>query len=356
MMWGRTAGLVLGLVLSGCAPTKFAVHRPTSIAAAPAAQPGYKVGSPYQVNGVWYYPAIDYNYDQTGIASWYGPGFVGQPTASGEVYDDNGMTAAHKTLPMPTLVRVTNLENGRQIQIRINDRGPFVNDRIIDLSRRSAQLLGMEEQGTARVRVQVMAEESRQLALALGAGEEGVPQPTAAPAPKLSTQSLASLPAPASAPMPVAPLAVAPQPAPAAPKPVVPATAAPQPVAPVWTQPVVTTQTLASVPAPQPARVTPTTVLSAAPLPQPSAKVVQQPVHPTNIFIQAGAFLQVANAEHLKDSLSQLVATARVIPVQLGAQKFYRVRLGPIATVDQADQMLDQVIAMGHKDARIVVE
>jgi rare lipoprotein A len=332
------------------------------------------VGNPYQVNGVWYYPAIDYNYDQTGIASWYGPGFVGQPTASGEVYDDNGMTAAHKTLPMPTLVRVTNLENGRQIQIRINDRGPFVNDRIIDLSRRSAQLLGMEEQGTARVRVQVMAEESRQLALALGAGEEGVPQPTAAPAPKLSTQSLASLPAPAPAPMPVTPLAVAPQPAYTAPKPVAPATAppqpvapawtqpvvpapaAPQPVAPAWTQPVVTTQTLASVPAPQPTRVAPMTVLAAAPLPQPSAKVVQQPVHPTNIFIQAGAFLQVANAEHLKDSLSQLAGTARVIPVQLGAQKFYRVRLGPIATVDQADQMLDQVIAMGHKDARIVVE
>ncbi|MFI5019047.1 MAG: SPOR domain-containing protein, partial [Dongiales bacterium] len=92
------------------------------------------------------------------------------------------------------------------------------------------------------------------------------------------------------------------------------------------------------------------------PLPQPSPKVVQEPVHPTNIFIQAGSFLQVANAEHLKDKLSRKVGAARVIPVQVGAQKFYRVRVGPIATVDQADQMLDQVIALGHKDARIIVE
>jgi rare lipoprotein A len=92
------------------------------------------------------------------------------------------------------------------------------------------------------------------------------------------------------------------------------------------------------------------------PLPQPSPKVVQQPVHPTNIFIQAGSFLQVANAEHLKDKLSRKVGAARVIPVQVGAQKFYRVRVGPIATVDQADQMLDQVFALGHKDARIIVE
>jgi rare lipoprotein A len=79
-------------------------------------------------------------------------------------------------------------------------------------------------------------------------------------------------------------------------------------------------------------------------------------VHPTNIFIQAGSFLQMANAEHLRDKLARLLGTARVVPVQLGAQRFYRVRLGPIATVDQADHMLDQVIDMGHKDARIVVE
>ena len=101
-----------------------------------------------------------------------------------------------------------------------------------------------------------------------------------------------------------------------------------------------------------------TSVLALAnlPLPQPSTTVVQTPVHPTNIFIQAGSFLQVANAQHLSEKLTRLVGNARVIAVQLGTQKFYRVRLGPIATVDQADQMLSQVIGLGHKDARIVVE
>jgi rare lipoprotein A len=320
----RTACLVLGLILSGCAETTFVVNQSKGVAQAPVPLSKYKVGNPYQVGGVWYYPAVDYNYDQTGIASWYGPGFVGHQTANGEEYDQDAMTAAHKTLPMPSLVRVTNLENGRQIQVRINDRGPFVNDRIIDLSRRGAQLLGMDGKGTAKVRVQVMAEESRQLALGLGAGEEGQPQPAAAPAPKVATQQLTSFPAAAPAAAPPAQVAAPP-----------PATV---PTAP-------TTGAAATV-----------VGLSSVPLPQPSTTVVQEPVHPTNIFIQAGSFLQVANAEHLSQKLTRLVGSARVIAVQLGAQRFYRVRLGPIATVDQADHMLDQVIGLGHKDARIVVE
>jgi rare lipoprotein A len=321
MMWFRTACLMLGLLLAGCAETTYVVEQSKAVSGNTTPRTPYKVGNPYQVNGVWYYPAVDYNYDQTGIASWYGPGFVGHATANGEEYDQDALTAAHKTLPMPTLVRVTNLENGRQIQIRINDRGPFVNDRIIDLSRRGAQLLGMINNGTAKVRVQIMPEESRQLALGLGAGEEGVPKPTAAPAPQVSTQALAAAPT------------------------VQPTVPPPAPV-------------IAAAPAPAPSSPTPPSSvgLSGVPLPQPSPKVVQQPVHPTNIFIQAGSFLQVANAEHLKDKLSRKVGAARVIPVQVGAQKFYRVRVGPIATVDQADQMLDQVIALGHKDARIIVE
>ncbi len=301
-MWRGAACFLLGLFLGGCAETTFVVEQTKVATQGPAAASRYKIGNPYQINGVWYYPAVDYNYDETGIASWYGPGFDGHMTAQGEVYDQNALTAAHKTLPMPTLVRVTNLENGRQIQVRINDRGPFVNDRIIDLSRRAAQLLGMDDKGTAKVRVQVMAEESRQLALALGAGEDGQPQPAAAPAPKVTAEAL--------------------------------------PGSPVQVQP--------SVP-PKPSVVAP------APLPQPSPTVVQEPVRPTNIFIQAGAFLQPTNADRLRASLAG-VGSARVIPVQLGAQRFYRVRVGPIATVEEADRMLDQIIAMGNKDARLVVE
>src|SRR4029077_7689414 len=190
MLFACLAVLALGLLASGCAETTLVVDQTKRMNGENQVAP-YKVGQPYQVAGVWYYPAVNYDYDETGVGSWYGPGFVGHSTASGETYDENALTAAHKTLPLPTMVRVTNLENGRQIQIRINDRGPFVNDRIIDLSRRAAQLLGVEQQGTAKVRVQVMAEESRALALSAGAGEEPQgPQPTAAPTTKVTTEAL----------------------------------------------------------------------------------------------------------------------------------------------------------------------
>lgn len=94
---------------------------------------------------------------ETGVASWYGPGFHGKPTASGEPYDQNAMTAAHRTLPLGTRVRVTNLDNNRSVQVRVNDRGPFVDNRIIDVSYAAAQQLNMVGPGTARVRVEVIA-------------------------------------------------------------------------------------------------------------------------------------------------------------------------------------------------------
>jgi rare lipoprotein A len=112
-----------------------------------------KVGKPYQVAGEWYYPADDKDYDQTGIASWYGPDFHAKVTANGETFDMNDVSAAHKTLPLPSYVTVTNLLNGRELTIRVNDRGPYKPGRIIDLSRRAAQLLGFDGQGTTQVRV-----------------------------------------------------------------------------------------------------------------------------------------------------------------------------------------------------------
>lgn len=117
----------------------------------------YKIGQPYQISGVWYYPHHDPEYDEIGIASWYGPGFHGNTTANGEVFDQNALTAAHPTLPMPVLVRVTNLENGRSLQLRVNDRGPFVDGRIIDVSRFAAERLGFRHQGLAWVRVQYVS-------------------------------------------------------------------------------------------------------------------------------------------------------------------------------------------------------
>ena len=139
------------LALAGCGTT----HREEGFPIV-SANGGYKIGNPYTVNGVTYHPKIDPGYDQVGIASWYGPQFHGRYTANGEKFDMNKLTAAHRTLPMPSYVRVTNLQNGRSLVLRVNDRGPFAKNRIIDVSRRAAQLLGFERSGTARVRVQAV--------------------------------------------------------------------------------------------------------------------------------------------------------------------------------------------------------
>jgi len=116
-----------------------------------------KTGKPYRVAGTKYYPLQSAaGYDKTGVASWYGRDFHGKLTANGERYDMHALSAAHKTLPLPTLVRVTNLENGRSVVVRVNDRGPFVKSRLIDLSYAAATALGYAKQGTTRVRVQTL--------------------------------------------------------------------------------------------------------------------------------------------------------------------------------------------------------
>ncbi|MGV8928860.1 MAG: septal ring lytic transglycosylase RlpA family protein [Brevundimonas sp.] len=115
----------------------------------------------YQVRGRWYQPAEQAGYDETGTASWYGDQFNGRPTATGERFDMHALTAAHKTLPLPGLVEVTNLANGRRIVVRVNDRGPFVDNRIIDLSRGSADALGMLQAGVAEVRVRYLGRAPR---------------------------------------------------------------------------------------------------------------------------------------------------------------------------------------------------
>jgi rare lipoprotein A len=115
-----------------------------------------QVGQPYSVNGATYVPREAPGYDTVGIASWYGKRYHGRRTASGEIFDMNSATAAHPTLPFGTRVQVTNLENGLSVVLKINDRGPFVRRRIIDVSRRAAQALGFVQKGTARVRVQLV--------------------------------------------------------------------------------------------------------------------------------------------------------------------------------------------------------
>ena len=310
--------LASAALLAGCTEGKLVVDQAKVISKLGEGKPApYKIGKPYQVNGVWYYPKADYRYSETGIASWYGPGFHGKRTANGEVYDENGLTAAHKTLPMPSMVRVTNLENGRSIQVRVNDRGPFEAGRIIDMTRRGAQLLGFIQQGTARVRVDIMPEESQQLAAlaSRSGGDQVPPPPKAAPVGEVTGGGLAPLEGSKVAPGK-------------------PQAGQPQPAAPV-------AQSGAGV--------------ASVALPQPDGKVTQVAVKPTSIYIQAGAFLRQSNANQLGGQLRKY-GPVRVTPIKVEQQNYYRVRIGPIASVTEADKTLKRMIADGHPESRIVVD
>ena len=306
------AALTAALALAGCTETKLAIHAAKQIVpgtsdAVPKTRGIYKVGNPYQVSGVWYYPAVDYDYAETGIASWYGAEFHGKPTANGETYDMNAMTAAHKTLPLPSIVRVINLKNGRAVKLRINDRGPFVNGRVIDVSRRAAQLLGFEGQGTAPVRVEIVANESRTIAALAGAGR--APPLVAAPAADVKVQPLPGAPAPSAQRAPQ--LAAA-----------TPLREAVEPAAPI--------------------------------LPKP--EVTWVPVKPANaMYIQAGAFVHREYAVRLQRRLSS-IGRARIVEAMVGSRRFWRVRLGPVTTIEEGDRLLDRVLASGQAGARLVVD
>ncbi len=163
--------LLIGLI-SGCSGKKAPEPETPTPARLPNGTGGiHKTGNPYNIGGRWYTPMpFENGYDQTGIASWYGRDFDGKPTANGETYDMHALSAAHKTLPLPTMVRVTNLENGRSVIVRVNDRGPFVKERLIDLSYAAAKQLGYARSGTAHVRVQSLQlpPPSKQETLAMG--------------------------------------------------------------------------------------------------------------------------------------------------------------------------------------------
>lgn len=145
----------------------------------------YRVGKPYQVAGRTYVPEDDRDYRAEGTASWYGHDFHGRLTANGEVFDMESITAAHPTLPMPSYVRITNLGNGRSIVARVNDRGPYHGNRLIDVSIKTAQLLGFHSNGTGRVRVEYVGPASlegsddRKLAATLRHRGEEAPAPSA---------------------------------------------------------------------------------------------------------------------------------------------------------------------------------
>lgn len=122
-----------------------------------------KVGNPYTVKDKTYHPQLDHQYDEVGTASWYGDEFHCRKTANGEYFNKHQLSAAHKTLPMPSVAKVTNLENNRSVNVVINDRGPFSKNRIIDVSEKAAISLGMKNKGTAMVRVEFLPKETNEL-------------------------------------------------------------------------------------------------------------------------------------------------------------------------------------------------
>ena len=325
--WAAGA-LAITVLLAGCAETQLAVHGVKRIGGAQQQQPvqvgTYKVGNPYEIAGQWYYPAADYEYKETGIASWYGPKFHGKKTANGEIFDQYEVSAAHRTLPMPSVVRVTNLENGRSLKVRINDRGPFAHSRIIDMSRRAAQLLGFEQKGTAKVLVEVIEDESRQIA--------AIAQGKTVPAVTVAEQQTVS----------------------AAPRDTVetvsldndgPITDSGEP-------------TKSTIKLTSPTDGGASQAVSQTPLDgtvEESAVVRVEAVSPSSIYVQAGAFSVYDNALNLRNRLYDM-APSKIEPVDVKGTTFYRVRLGPLNTVPEADILLERVIATGQNGAKVVVE
>ena len=322
----------------------------------PDSNPHYKVGDPYQIKGVWYYPQENYGYDEVGVASWYGPGFHGRLTANGEVFDANELTAAHRTLPLPSLVRVTNLDNGRQIVLRVNDRGPYAKDRIIDISKRGAQLLGFQQQGTARVRVQIMAEESRSIAAM--SVREGASLPPAALA--NPTAPTASSPPP-DVPRPVSVEAYAPTriDTPRKPDPQDESVESLPPSDQVFAEGAMTAPT-SLTPSPRAVRpeIKKDNGLTAAPVASGSGRTAAGSLNITDntgIFVQAGAFAKKNNAAALQARLKDFTE-ARISEVKTDAGLLYRVRIGPLASPDEADRLLLKLADHGVVGARILVD
>ncbi len=271
----------------------------------------YKIGQPYQIDGTWYYPKEQPDYDETGIASWYGPTFYGHPTANGEMYTAQDLTAAHRTLPLPVNVRVTNLDNGKSIVVLVNDRGPFAKGRSIDLSERAADLLGYKQKGTARVRVTFVGRADLQ---------GGAPPPSETP-PEIASA------------VPAAPTTAVASTALAA----VPGVAIAPPV------------TNTDLPPPPPIRSADVAVAT-----EPTGVVSRVPVPSvTHLYVQAGAFSSYANAQRL---LARLGGGLQISTVTQSGRTLYRVRLGPFDDVGDADSALARVESLGSNDAKIVVD
>ncbi len=322
-----SAAVMLALVfLAACAETELLVQGAKQLSRVldgdekPAKKPsqpvpaGYKLGNPYVVAGIRYFPHFDAHYNETGIASWYGEPFHGRKTANGERYDMNELTAAHKTMPMPSTVRVTNLENGRVLVLRVNDRGPFVNGRVIDISRRGAQLLGFYRKGTAKVRVEFI-EFAPLIVVAKAPGREAEDDGIAAgdqPGRRMSADEVM--------------------------------------VArsePLEYRPDIESQYLDAPVQSSELGGIENDALTAQP--EPANGTVMH-----GMFIQVGAFAERSNAVRLARQLNQLSPSV-ISAANVNGATWYRVRMGPLADLAEADHLLERTVAAGYNNARLIV-
>ena len=323
-----------------------------------------KIGKPYEINGKMYYPEFDSSYDRVGTASWYGPGFHGKYTANGELFDQDDLTAAHPTLPMPSMVRVTNLQNGKSAIIRINDRGPFKDNRIIDLSKKSAQRLGI--QGLSKVRVQFLQKETEEYLTAIRSGQsvdmvaindapkeakivetiqnssyddtQGVTEA----APVMSVNSVETMPAGEEKvhdnlihdkPITTKPVELY-----SADQPV----GSSNVVSKAWAGD--------NVSLPEPESASPS---AGGNVPEKTFNPPASSVSSGVYTIQAGVFSTEQNANKLADKVSAL-GSANIENVDVGGKSLWRVRIGAFDDRQSAENILDQVRAAGVPDARIV--
>jgi rare lipoprotein A len=276
----------------------------------------YVVGAPYLAGGVWRYPKADFAYDASGIAAIESERRA-RYTTDGERSSPDDFAAAHPTLQLPAIARITNLENGRQIVVRINDRGPENPARLIAVTPRVARLLGFDADGTARVRVQVLPGPSEQIALSLPGG----PKLAIARAP-VGAVSVSALPALGSAAPPASPPASPPAPGPQAPA------------------------THAGLPA------------SASPISIPADErpgaLSQVPPNPGAIWVRAGLFTDQDYASLQAAALARF--SPAMIPRYGGGNFQVEVRIGPFQSVAEADSVLNQVLRSGVTGAQLVVE
>jgi len=314
--------IAMALAIAGCASHKHTAKRDPFAGQGSPIYPGkgpvpwgggrYFVGKPYQVAGEWFTPKEQPGYDKKGVASWYGEDFNRRKTSNGEWFDMNRLTAASATLPLPSYVKVTNLDNGREVVVRVNDRGPFVDTRIMDLSKAAADELGYLNKGTTKVRVQFIGpaplnDNGGKHLMAMNTElERGTPNRSliAAADRRRGKSSVANV-------------------------------------------------TVAEAPPPKKASRAVAETVAYQPPPTPEAPAAASLTGDISYFIQLGSFSDGGNAARVRDQFAS-AWPVQFIELSGAAGPIYRVRIGPITDPDDAQTALADAQTAGFSDAHLI--